>query len=491
TSSTIGEAGRTAFIIGMVFGLVAGASAAVFAIPRTPSTPDDGGGGVGEVTFTLKAFITGYVGVGGSIDGVKNPELKVAKGDKVTINVENGEDLIHDLTIDEVQAKAAVAKKGDKAVAVFTAGTEGTFAYYCSVPGHRSAGMEGKLVVGSGTGGGGGGPGPIGPAKAVDTPWIARDPADVPPPTGRNNSTTVHIYMEVKEVIAEIEPGTTLQYWTYNGTVPGPFFRVRVGDTVVVHFKNSGTSTMTHSVDFHAVTGPGGGAASTQTGPGNSTSFQFKAMNPGIYVYHCASPHIPSHISLGMYGLILVEPAAGLPAVDKEFYVMQGDIYTKWKPGTKGHQEHDSDRMFEESPTYVVFNGCFKCMVGDHALKASVNQTVRIYFGVGGPNLVSSFHVIGEIFDKVYPEGALENPVMNLQTTLVPTGGASVVEMRLDFPANFILVDHSLTRSIDKGSIAILAVDGWADPGIYKPIKAGHAGDHGMEVPVAPGSGRR
>jgi nitrite reductase (NO-forming) len=193
-----------------------------------------------------------------------------------------------------------------------------------------------------------------------------------------------------------------------------------------------------------------------------------------------------------MYGLILVEPEGGLPAADREFYVMQGDIYTKWKPGSKGHQEMDSDRMFDESPTYVTFNGCFKCLVGDHALKASVNETVRIYFGVGGPNLVSSFHVIGEIFDRVYGEGDLvSEPLRSVQTTLVAPGGATVVEMRLEYPAGFILVDHSLTRSIDKGSIAILAVDGWADAGVYKPIKPGHGGGHGRLLPVAPGEGRR
>jgi nitrite reductase (NO-forming) len=307
-----------------------------------------------------------------------------------------------------------------------------------------------------------------GPAKEVDVAYISRSVTDLPPPLDRDHATTVDLYLEVQEVVAEIEDGSTFTYWTYNGQVPGPFFRVRVGDTVVVHFKNPAANTMFHSVDFHAVTGPGGGAVSTQTPPGGESTFQFKALHPGIFVYHCASPHIAQHISKGLYGLILVEPEEGLPPVDREFYVMQGEFYTVWPAGTKGHQKFAPHKMAPEEPTYVVFNGRFQGLTGDHALKAKVGETVRIYFGVGGTNLASSFHIIGEMFDRLYSQGDLiSSPNRSIQTTLVPPGAAVAMEVKLEVPGDFILVDHALTRTLDKGALGILAVEGPENLDVY------------------------
>lgn len=312
--------------------------------------------------------------------------------------------------------------------------------------------------------------------KTPDVVEIAHRPTDLPPPLTRTTPTTVNISLGVREVVAEIEPdlgtgtalGATFSYWTYNGTVPGPFFRVMVGDTVIVHFSNPSTSTMNHSVDFHSVTGPGGGMDDTPRG--QTSLFQFKALHAGLFVYHCASPHIPTHISAGMYGLILVEPVGGLPDVDKEFYVMQGDIYTRYEHGGIGHQDFDRDRLADENPTYVVFNGRYRALTGANALTANVNQTVRIFFGVGGPNLISSFHVIGEIFDKVYNLADLISPpLLSVQTVLVPPGGATVVEFKVEVPGNYVLVDHSLTRTIDKGALGILVVAGNEDHTIFWP----------------------
>lgn len=247
--------------------------------------------------------------------------------------------------------------------------------------------------------------------------------------------------------------------------------RVREGDTVVVHVDNAPDSTMAHSIDFHSVTGPGGGAAVLQVPPGERRSLKFKALQAGLYVYHCATPHIPTHLARGMYGMILVEPKDGLAKVDREYYVMQGEYYTTERPGTKGHQVEDADRLFEEQHTYVVMNGRVGSLTGDRALKASVGETVRIYFGVGGPNAISSFHVIGEIFDRVYDEAAIiDPPKRNVQTTLVPPGGATVVEFGVDYPGSYLLVDHALSR-LDKGAVGILEVDGEADPEIYEALK--------------------
>jgi len=306
----------------------------------------------------------------------------------------------------------------------------------------------------------------------------------------RSVSKEVHIFLDAREVTSWLERtpkvNTTFTYWTYNGTVPGPFFRVRTNDTVVVHFSNNETSTMAHSVDFHAVTGPGGGAVSTQTEPNGRNLFRFKALNAGLFVYHCASPHIPSHISNGMYGLILVEPASGLPYLDdrgrpvKEFYVMQGDLYTKWPTHTSGHQEFDDLKLLNEAPSYVVFNGRYQALTGNYALRANVNDTVRIFFGVGGPNLISSFHVIGEIFDRVYLMGDLvSTPQQSVQTTLVVPGGATIVEFRVDYGtptgATYLLVDHALSRAIDKGAVGHLIVTGAADSSVYDGAESGGA----------------
>src|SRR5690606_6339889 len=204
--------------------------------------------------------------------------------------------------------------------------------------------------------------------------------------------------------------------------------RVRQGDDVTINLKNDESSVNIHSVDFHAVTGPGGGAAVTQVAPGETKSFSFKALQPGLYVYHCATPMIAHHISNGMYGMILVEPEGGLSEVDREYYVMQGELYTVQKHGSRGLQEFSLEKLLAEQPEHVMFNGSMTALTKDHVMKANVGETVRMYFGVGGPNLVSSLHLIGEIFDKVYDQASLTSPPLtDVQTTLVPPGGATMV----------------------------------------------------------------
>jgi nitrite reductase (NO-forming) len=257
-------------------------------------------------------------------------------------------------------------------------------------------------------------------------------------------------------------------FWTFGGTVPGSFIRVRVGDTVELTLKDSPQARSAHSIDLHAVTGPGGGAVYTPVAPGQSKTFRFKALNPGLYVYHCATSLIPQHISNGMYGLILVEPAAGLPKVDKEFYVMQGELYTEGGRDAKGLQTFSLQKMVDENADYVVFNGAVGALTGDNALQANVGEKVRIYFGVGGPNLISSFHVIGEIFDEVHMEGAAEAS-HNVQTTLVPTGGAAWVDFLVEVPGTYTLVDHSLGRLL-KGAAGQLKVSGADAPHIFSPV---------------------
>jgi nitrite reductase (NO-forming) len=295
---------------------------------------------------------------------------------------------------------------------------------------------------------------------------VMKNPADIPAPIARSTPEKTVLHITTKELTGVLDDGTTYKYWTFDGTVPGPLVRVRVGDTVELHLTNDTSSTMPHSIDLHAVTGPGGGAVATQVAPGETKQFTFKAMNPGVYVYHCATPHIPSHIANGMYGLIVVEPAGGLPKVDREFYLMQGDFYTTAPRGTKGHLGYAASLSRDEKPTFVVFNGKAAGLTGENAMKAKVGETVRLFVGVGGPNLASSFHLIGEIFDAVHAEGASEAQ-HNVQTTMIPAGGAAWVEFKLDVPGTYTLVDHALSRAIDKGAVAQIVVEGNANPEVF------------------------
>ncbi|HHJ38623.1 MAG: hypothetical protein AXA67_04085 [Methylothermaceae bacteria B42] len=297
---------------------------------------------------------------------------------------------------------------------------------------------------------------------------IAKRPDDLPPPIQPRPPKTVEVNLVAREVISEIAPGIRFHYWTYNDTVPGPFIRVRVGDTVKLTLHNDRTSSHEHNIDLHAVTGPGGGAVLTKVKPGETKAFQFKALNPGLYVYHCAAGNAPTHIANGMYGMILVEPKQGLEPMDREFYVMQGELYTKGTIGAKGFQPFDGQKMFDERPEYIIFNGRVKALV-DHPLKARVGEKIRIYLGNGGVSRISSFHVIGEIFSKVWPEAATLPVARNVQTTLIPAGGASVVELHLDVPGNYVLVDHALSR-IDRGAWGILAVEGEENASIFSPV---------------------
>ncbi len=315
------------------------------------------------------------------------------------------------------------------------------------------------------------------PAKAILT-----SPPFVPPPIDRAGTAKVIVELTTTEVKGALANDVEYTFWTFGGTVPGPFIRVRVGDTVQIRLKNAKESLNAHSIDLHAVTGPGGGAVLTQVGPNEERVFEWKALNPGLYVYHCATPHIPVHVANGMYGLILVEQERGLPRVDREYYVMQGEFYTEGRTLESGYQPFDPEKARNERPEYVVFNGRVGSLLNGGALTAKVGETVRLFVGNGGPNLVSSFHVIGAVFDRVYPEGAVGSaPNRNIQTTLIPAGGAAIVEFAVKVPGRYLLVDHSLFRALEKGALGSLVVTGPDAPEIFKaltPSPASGTGGH-------------
>jgi len=308
----------------------------------------------------------------------------------------------------------------------------------------------------------------VAPEGELDVPNVVRDPADVPPPITRTEPTTVQVTLTVQEVVSELADGTSYSFWTFDGTVPGPMIRVMEGDTVELTLVNPDTNAVGHNIDLHAVNGPGGGAGVTNVLPGESKTFSFKALNPGLYIYHCAYAPPWHHIAQGMYGGILVEPAGGLPKVDHEFYVIQGEWYTSAPFGTKGHMDFDNAKAMAEQPEYFTFNGNVSALTEMMPLEAKVGDTVRVFFGDGGPNVGSNFHIIGEIFDRVYT-GSPETYIANEETWYVPPGSFAAFEFTLNEPGTYLLVDHALFR-VARGAGGALIVSGEHDESIYSPV---------------------
>jgi nitrite reductase (NO-forming) len=408
--------------------------------------------------------------------------IQVPVGQKITFTLDNTGVVQHDVTI-QTAGFSLTAQPGKTATGQFTFDKTGTFDFFCSIPGHKDAGMKGTLSVVE--------PGAAAaPAVSMaDMPGMSAPssasvadikplPADLKPlrapqmagPLNRTEPASVKFDLTTEKVTAQMADGVAYDYWTFDGTVPGPMLRVLEGDTVEIDLHNAPDAGVTHSIDLHAVSGPGGGAKVMQIAPGDDGAFRFQALNPGVYIYHCATPMVAQHIASGMYGMIVVEPKAGLPKVDREYYLMEGDFYLQGQRGDTGLRAFDLNKMLDERPDYVLFNGGVGSLTGDNAFKANVGETIRIFFGVGGPNLTSSFHVIGAVFDRVYPEGSLTSePETNVQTTHVSAGGATMVEFTAKVPGTYTIVDHSLGR-LEKGGAAQIVVDGPAQPDIFQPL---------------------
>lgn len=321
-------------------------------------------------------------------------------------------------------------------------------------------------------------------AKAEQASLAIAYAPNVPPPITRRKPAVVRVHLDAVDSTIELAPGMKYVAWTFNGHVPGPMIRARVGDTLEVTVTNHDKLGMLHSIDFHAVVFPAGGARATEVAPGKSVTARFPLRHPGLFVYHCGTPPVPDHIANGMYGVILVEPEAGLPPVDHEYYVMQSEFYAGplTFQGAKGWQAYyglstatprilsgiltpepymltyDRDAALAELPTFVVFNGSYTALRPPHELTAKTGETVRIYFGDIGPNLDASFHTIGEIFTRVWRNGGLVDPPSHgLQTVLVPAGGAVITDMVTGPPGDYSLVDHSIFRVL-KGAFGVLRV---------------------------------
>lgn len=305
---------------------------------------------------------------------------------------------------------------------------------------------------------------------------VAKNPADLPPPISRIMPATVTVNLEAQEVVGEIAPGKTAWFWTFNGTIPGPMIRVMEGDTVVINLTNNLENVEPHNIDFHAAMGPGGGAAVTNVEPGETKTLTFKAMRAGAYIYHCAGEGLPwEHVSYGMYGLIMVEPKGGLPKVDKEFYIGQSDWYLIENSASVEPRDFlapdvlvlDEDKTLAEHPDMFTFNGHQNAltdpMLYGETIRVDITnklkpKQVRFFFVTGGPNIGSNWHIIGQIFDRVYT-GSPKTSVENEETVYVAPGSAAVFELTAMVPGKYLLVDHALWR-VPKGAAGFL----WVDP---------------------------
>jgi nitrite reductase (NO-forming) len=461
---------------------IAAAALPIMLAPRAPSAP-------AQAVAAAPVNLATSVSITASEFKFSPGSIQVPVGQKVTITLNNTGVVEHDVTIPSA-GFTLTAKAGQQATADVTFAQAGRIPFFCSIPGHKDAGMQGAITA-------------VDPNASVAA-VVAAQPAStsmaempgmttsavpdikplpanlkplpapqIAPPIDRTEPAYVKYDLTTKMVTAQMADGVAYEYWTFNGTVPGPMLRVREGDTVEIDLHNAADAGVTHSIDLHAVTGPGGGAKIMQIAPGEDGAFKFEALAPGVYIYHCATPMVAQHIASGMYGLIVVEPKDGLPKVDHEYYMMEGDFYLQGQRGDTGLRAFDLNKMLDERPDYVLFNGGVGSLTGDNAFKAHTGESVRIFFGVGGPNLTSSFHVIGAIFDRVFAEGSLTSPPeTNVQTTHVSAGGATMVELTTKVPGTYSIVDHSLGR-MEKGAAGQIVVDGPANPEIFQSLSTG------------------
>lgn len=315
---------------------------------------------------------------------------------------------------------------------------------------------------------------PLAISKLPKEEAILTSAPNVPPPITRDHPVLLQVPLTTSTKLSQLTSAYKYEKWTFDGMVPGPFIRARVGDVVELTLTNKDETGNPHNIDCHAFTGPGGGSALTTAEENETKTGKFKLLYPGLYLYHCAAAPVPVHIANGMYGLMYVQPMErDLPPVDKEYYVMQSEFYHEppevLENGRRSTAvEFSYPNMLREEPDAVVFNGSESALTRDHPLKAQTNETVRIFFGNAGPNLTSSFHVIGSHLKNVYRDGGVVDPPASLlQTVSVPPGSSTIVDLKMLVPGTYTLVDHAISR-LDKGAVGYLNVSGKARPDIYE-----------------------
>lgn len=317
---------------------------------------------------------------------------------------------------------------------------------------------------------------------------------DVPPTIARDTQKVWDIHIESIEGVCPLDPtnAVTTEMWGFRiagetdvtcGS-PGPILRGRVGDVANITLTNLPSNTHPHNIDFHAVTGQGGGAADLTAAPGESATIQARLLYPGAFMYHCAFGDVPMHIAKGMYGMFIVDPEVPLPAVDHEWAIMQSEWYVD-DPGADGEAPFNMEAVFNEDPRYVTFNGRTDALVGKNSLRMQVGERGRIYFVNEGLALDSNFHPIGSQWDLVYPEAATHQAnraIRGSQSTLVVAGGGTVVEIDALVPSTIILVDHALARTFYKGAIGTIEISGEVNPELFLGSGATESPDEGSDA---------
>jgi nitrite reductase (NO-forming) len=294
----------------------------------------------------------------------------------------------------------------------------------------------------------------------------------VVPPVVQRAPQTIRVALEAREVTGLLAEGIGYTYWTFGGTVPGPMIRVRQGDTVELTLTNAADSKAAHSIDLQAVSGPGGGGDVTLVAPGQSKTFSFQALTAGVFVYQSGSDPLPQQVASGMYGLIVVEPPEGLPAVDREIYLMQGELYLDGERDERGQRAFSAEQALAADPDYVIFNGSVDALTGANALRANTGETVRLFFGVAGPSHGSRLHISGAIFDRVALEGTplgdQSRWTTNVPGVSVPVGGTAILELRAEVPGRYRLTDSGLGHA-QRGAVAELIIEGSENPAVFTP----------------------
>ena len=287
---------------------------------------------------------------------------------------------------------------------------------------------------------------------AIDNPAVPLERvADAPP---RSTSRLHHIRLRAVHAAHVIAPGVVFQAWTFDSIVPAPVVRVTVGDTVDFTLING--APIPHSIDFHAAQlAPS--RAYVNVMPNDSIHFSFVARVPGVFMYHCGTAPAALHIASGMYGALIVDPVIPRPAA-REFVLVQSEFYLTAKPGADGAHTLDWPKLLSLAPDQVVFNGrAFQ--YAEHPIEVAARELVRLYVVNAGPNRISSFHVVGGIFERVFEDGSQANPLIGVQTVNVPVGGGSIFEVRLREPGDYPFVTHAFADAT-KGAVGVLRATG-------------------------------
>jgi nitrite reductase (NO-forming) len=277
------------------------------------------------------------------------------------------------------------------------------------------------------------------------------EPAPVPAQLLPAQPARVHkIRLEMKHASITIAPGVRYAAWTFGGAVPGPVLRVRQGETVDFTLVNR--ANIPHSMDFHAAEiAPNKYYVNVL--PGDSLHYRFVARVAGAFMYHCGTAPAAMHIANGMYGAIVVDPARPRPKA-REFVLVQSEFYLTPTAAADGSRSLDWERLLTLAPDYVAFNGRAN-QYATHPIDVRPNELLRLYVVNAGPNRISSFHVVGGIFGRVFQDGSQSSPLSGVQTVNVPVGGGSIFELRLRHPGDYPFVTHAFADAT-KGAVGVL-----------------------------------